>query len=206
MERAWDASLRVRLSLRLARFDRHSQPLAALRPAAVGLVVVPDARGEASLLLTLRAQGMSRHSGQFALPGGRVDAGETPEETARRELLEELGLDLGPESVLGLLDDYPTRSGYRITPVVLWGSEAEPRPAPREVAEVFHVPLADLADPATRREHGSGEGGATLLALRLAGTLVFPPTAALLHQFAEVALHGRDTRVAHLAQPSFAWR
>lgn len=201
-----DDPLRATISAHLGRFARHPLPLAGLRPAAVGLVVVPDSRGEASLLLTLRARGLSRHGGQFACPGGRVDPGETVEETARRELREELGLELGAEAVLGQLDDYPTRSGYRISPVVLWGTGGELHPDPNEVAEVFHIPLAELTAPGTLREHGGGEAGGSLLALRLAGSLVFPPTAALLHQFAEVALLGRDTRVAHLEQPSFAWR
>ena len=75
------------------------------------------------MLLTRRAAGLRAHRGQWALPGGRCDEGETPVEAALRELHEELGLELGPDDVLGLLDDYPTRSGYLITPVVVWAAD-----------------------------------------------------------------------------------
>jgi 8-oxo-dGTP pyrophosphatase MutT (NUDIX family) len=201
---AFGAPLRATLSWNLARFSRRALPLEGSRAAAVGLVVVPAPEGEAAVLLTVRARGLSRHSGQFACPGGRVDPGESAIDTALRELREELGLELGEEAVLGLLDDYPTRSGFRITPVVLWGTAGELRLDPGEVAEVHRVPLADLTAPENLRFHGGGD--APMLALRIAGSLVFPPTAALLHQFAEVALLGRETRVAHLEQPSFAWK
>ena len=90
------------------------------RPAAVALVLLPDDEGRACFVLTRRAARLSAHAGQWALPGGRLDPGETAEEAARRELHEEVGLDLGPDAVLGALDDYPTRSGFVITPVVLW--------------------------------------------------------------------------------------
>ena len=96
--------------------------------------------GHTALLLTRRAAGLRAHRGQWALPGGRCDAGETPVEAALRELHEELGLALGPDAVLGLLDDYPTRSGYLITPVVVWaGAGAAMSPNPQEVASVHRI-------------------------------------------------------------------
>lgn len=201
---AFGVHLRATLSFHLSRFERRPLTLEGSRAAAVGLVVVPTPEGEAAVLLTVRARGLSRHGGQFACPGGRVDPGESAVETALRELQEELGLELGAEAVLGLLDDYPTRSGFRITPVVLWGTADELRLDPGEVAEAHLVPLADLTAPENLRFHGGGD--TPMLALRIASSLVFSPTAALLHQFAEVAVLGRDTRVAHLEQPSFAWR
>lgn len=204
MDLAFGPPLRAALSAHLSRFERIPLGLGESREAAVGLVVVPGQDGEAAVLLTVRAQGLSRHGGQFACPGGRVDPGESAGETALRELREELGLDLGAEAVLGLLDDYPTRSGFRVTPVVLWGTDGELRLDPGEVAEVHRVPLAELTAPENLRFHG--DDGAPLLALRIAGSLVFSPTAALLHQFAEVAVLGRQTRVAHFEQPRFAWR
>src|SRR5436309_15652566 len=114
------APLRETLAGHLARFERRSVPLGDRRPAAVAVVVVPDEDGRAAVLLTRRASGLRRHGGQWALPGGRLDPGETPETAALRELEEEVGLTLPPASLLGRLDDYPTRSGFVIAPVVAW--------------------------------------------------------------------------------------
>ena len=103
-----------------------------------------DVSGGAAFVLCRRAAGLNRHASQWALPGGRVDDGESAEDAARRELDEELGVTLGPETVLGLLDDYPTRSGYVMTPVVLWGGgRLELRPDPGEVLAAYRVGLHD---------------------------------------------------------------
>src|SRR5215475_13337430 len=90
---------------------------------AIALTGASSGAGETALLLTRRAAGLRAHRAQWALPGGRCDAGETQVEGALRELREELGLDLTSDAVLGLLDDYPTRSGYLITPVVVWADD-----------------------------------------------------------------------------------
>jgi 8-oxo-dGTP pyrophosphatase MutT (NUDIX family) len=157
--------------------------------------------GGAGFLLTRRAA-LRAHNGQWALPGGRVDPGETVEEAARRELAEELGYTAGP--LLGHLDDYPTRSGYRISPVVLWG-HADPRlhPNPAEVAEVHAVPFPEIGSPRLLR---IPESDRPVLQLPLLGTLLHAPTAAVVHQFIELGLHGRATRVDGFEQPVFAWR
>ena len=104
---------------------RRGEPAPALKRAAVAIALVEadEADGGTALLLTRRAAGLRTHRGQWALPGGRCDEGETPVAAALRELHEELGLGLGPGDVLGLLDDYPTRSGYLITPVVVWAAD-----------------------------------------------------------------------------------
>jgi 8-oxo-dGTP pyrophosphatase MutT (NUDIX family) len=172
----------------------------------VAVVVVPDSAGRAAVVLTRRAMGLRAHGGQWALPGGGLDLGETPEIAALRELHEEVGLALPPDHVLGCLDDFPTRSGFVITPVVVWGSAEPLRPDPREVAGAFHVPLADLLAPANVVTHTIPQSDHPLLALAILGTLIYAPTAAILHQFAEVAVLGKDTRVAHYEQPLFAWR
>ncbi|MBC8093336.1 MAG: CoA pyrophosphatase, partial [Pseudonocardia sp.] len=146
-----------------------------------------------------------QHPGQWALPGGRVDGAESAGQTARRELAEELGLHLTDADELGMLDDYPTRSGYVITPVVLWaGVAGELTPNPDEVGEVHRVPLAAIdVEP---RFLTIPESDAPVIQLPLFDRFVHAPTAAVLHQFREVVLHGRATRVAHLEQPVFAWR
>jgi 8-oxo-dGTP pyrophosphatase MutT (NUDIX family) len=163
--------------------------------------------GGAAFLLCRRASRLNRHAGQWALPGGRLDAGETPLDAALRELDEELGLRLGPDSVLGWLDDYPTRSGYVITPVVLWGgADPDLRPAADEVLAVYRIGLHALRDGEARAIR-IPESDRPVLQVPLGNDLIHAPTGAVLHQFALVALHGRaGERVDHYEQPVFAWR
>ena len=195
----FEDSLRATLASNLARFERKSVPAEGRHLAAVAVVVVPNERGRAAVVLTVRAAGLRRHGGQWACPGGRRDPGESPEEAALRELEEEIGLALPPEHLLGCLDDYPTRSGFVITPVVVWGTGGALRPDPREVAEVYLLPLEELAPDKVVLQQGG------VMGLRLSNGILYAPTAAVIHQFAEVAVHGRDTRVAHFGQPRFAW-
>ena len=173
---------------------------------------------DAALLLTRRAARLNRHAGQWSLPGGRIDAGESPTDAALRELQEELGLVLDAGAVLGVLDDYATRSGYVITPIVAWGgATAELRPDPAEVARVHRIPLAELlrddapildaphpaaSDPAPPHR----QPGQPVLRMPLGERWVAAPTAAVLYQFREVCLLDRPTRVAHFDQPRFTWR
>jgi len=206
-ELRFDDSLREKLTAHLAGFERRSAPLAGKRPAAVAIVVMPDAEGRAAILLTIRAAGLRRHGGQWACPGGRCEPGETAQDAALRELEEEVGLTLPPEHVLGRLDDYATRSGFVIMPVVVWGAPgAVLRPDPNEVATVVLVPIEELTADRVVLLPGP-PGGEQVLALSLPPRgLLYAPTAAILHQFAEVAVRGLTTRVAHFEQPRFAWR
>jgi 8-oxo-dGTP pyrophosphatase MutT (NUDIX family) len=191
---------------RLRSFDRHAEPLGDRRAAAVALVLVPDLERRPCFVLTRRASRLNRHAGQWALPGGRVDEGEDSVRAALRELVEEISLDLAAESVLGLLDDYPTRSGYVITPVVVWGDARELSPNPKEVASVHRVPLAELERPDVPRFHRIPESDRPVISIPMLGTHVHAPTAALVFQLREVVVRGQATRVAHFEQPVFAWR
>jgi 8-oxo-dGTP pyrophosphatase MutT (NUDIX family) len=163
--------------------------------------------GGAAFLLCRRASRLSKHAGQWALPGGRLDEGEAPLDAALRELDEELGLRLDPDSVVGVLDDYPTRSGYVITPVVVWAeAPAALRPSPDEVASVHLVPLADLDAPGVSRVVSIPESDRPVIQLAILSSLIHAPTAAVVYQAREVVLHGRPTRVDHFEQPVWAWQ
>jgi 8-oxo-dGTP pyrophosphatase MutT (NUDIX family) len=192
------------MDIDLRDFERIPVPLDGRRAAAVAIVVSGDA-ADPVIWLTRRASGMRAHPGQFALPGGRVDPGEDAVAAALRELEEELGVPASRADCVGLLDDYPTRSGYVITPVVVRLGEApELRPNPDEVAHVHVIGVRDLAvEP---RFLTIPESDRPVIQLPLVGSLVHAPTAAVLYQFREIALYGRTTRVAHLEQPVFAWR
>ena len=204
---AFDGALRTRAEKHLAAFERRAVPIDGRRPAAVAVVLLPDDRGRACFLMTRRAKTLRAHAGQWALPGGRIDVGESPEAAVRRELLEETGLALDAESVLGLLDDYPTRSGFVITPLIMWSDDpGRLAPNPGEVAAVYRVPLADLNKPDVPRLISIPESERPVIQLPLLGSLIHAPTAAIVYQMREVVLHGRATRVDHLEQPVWAWR
>jgi 8-oxo-dGTP pyrophosphatase MutT (NUDIX family) len=217
-----DDALRTLIAGRLAGWPVRSLAPDGRRRAAVTLTVVDaghgaDLRGfarharwsgEAALLLTRRGAHMNRHAGQWALPGGRIDGAETPEQAALRELHEEVGLAPGPDAVLGRLDDYATRSGFVITPVVVWGGEArELQPAPEEVESVHRVPLEEwLREDAPILDAPHEAGGPPVLRMPLGEEWVAAPTAAMIYQLREALLLGRATRVAHFDQPRFTWR
>jgi 8-oxo-dGTP pyrophosphatase MutT (NUDIX family) len=195
---------RETVAARLARFPRQALDRPELKQADVA-VCVTEHEGAPSLLLTRRAPRRRAHAGQWALPGGRRDPGETAVAGALRELHEEVGLDLGADAVLGLLDDYVTRSGYVMTPVVCWaGPAGELDPAEAEVAEVHQIAVGDLdVEPRFLR---IPESDAPVIQLPLLGRFLHAPTAAIIYQFCQVACRGLATRVAHLEQPVFAWR
>ena len=170
-------------------------------------MLLPDDAGRPSFLITRRAAGLRAHARQWALPGGRLDEGEDAVTAALRELREEIGLTMETTTVLGLLDDYPTRSGYVITPVVVWADrDAELVPNPEEVAGIYRVPLSDLDAPDVPRLVSIPESDRPVIQLPILGTLVHAPTAAVLFQLREVVVHGRPTRVDHFEQPVWAWK
>jgi 8-oxo-dGTP pyrophosphatase MutT (NUDIX family) len=124
-----------------------------------------------------------------------------------RELNEELGIDLPPASVLGLLDDYSTRSGYVMTPVVIWGGgRLEPRPAPDEVVAAYRVGLHQLQRADSPRFITIPESPRPVVQIPLGNDLIHAPTGAVLLQLRWLCLEGRDDRVDELEQPVFAWK
>jgi 8-oxo-dGTP pyrophosphatase MutT (NUDIX family) len=205
----FDDTLRATIVDHLQRFEvrRRSDP-GSLRHAAVAVTVVEaDVPGDAAFLLTRRTPRLRAHGGQWALPGGRVDPGETIEQTALRELHEELGVLASTDDVLGRLDDYPTRSGYLIAPVVVWLRGATQLvPNPGEVAAAYRIRCGELFREDSPQIVSIPESDRPIIRLPLPVATVNAPTAAVLYQFKEVALAGRDTRVDHYEQPVFAWR
>jgi len=209
MARAFDDTTRRNIAELCATFVRQPlrEPAPMLKRAAVAIALTEDDGGESTaFLLTRRAASLRAHRAQWALPGGRCDAGETQAESALRELHEELGVRAEASDVLGLLDDYPTRSGYLITPVVVWvPASAAIVPNPDEVASVHHIALDDIEAEDAFSFTMIPESTRRVIRFRHAGQHIHAPTAALIYQFREV-LAGRDTRVAELEQPVFAWK
>jgi 8-oxo-dGTP pyrophosphatase MutT (NUDIX family) len=192
--------LRQRVAANLALHRPVALHAPEARQAAVGVVLIADDVGRACFVLTRRSESLRRHSGQWALPGGRLEPGEAASDAARREIHEEVGLALGANAVLGRLDDFLSRSEHLIAPFVFWAADAaELDVNPHEVAAAYRVPLEQLMRPENPRRE-------PLLHFDLLDTSVYAPTAAILFQFRELALYGRHVSVKDEEQPRFAWR
>jgi 8-oxo-dGTP pyrophosphatase MutT (NUDIX family) len=196
-------ALRDRIAANLTAFPRIAIEATGRRRAAVGIVLSP-LDGRLTYLLTRRALTMRRGAGNYALPGGNFEPGEDAVTAAIRETAEELGVGLGREAALGLLDDFITLGGHVVTPVVLWSPvPLTLSPDPVEVHEAWHASVDDLDHPESPRAEAHPDGGAPILRMFARGQWINPPTAAWLYQFREVGLHGRATRVGSVGQPSW---
>ena len=202
-EATWTPELRRRVQDNLRVHPRTTSPAPARR-AAVAIVLIRGEDGEAALPLFRRSARLKRHAGQMGLPGGRLDDGEGPDEAALRELHEELGVEATPDAVLGALDDFDTRSGFVITPFVVWSEAAadDLRPAKGEIARLYVASLAELQAAVA----GADPGPSDTFSLAFQFGHVYAPTGAILYQFSEVALGGRLCRVQEFHQPPWTWR
>ncbi len=216
-----DALLRRRIVEHLQAFDVHRADVAGHRAAAVAVAITDEGHGAdlsgiddpqgwssaAALVLTRRAGSLRAHAGQWALPGGRIDEGETPEQAALRELHEEVGLQLGNDSLIGRLDDFVTRSGYVITPVLVWaGAAREMVPNPHEVQSIHRIPVSEFLRADAPMLETREDSEHPVLRMPVGDSWIAAPTAAVLYQFRELCIWGRPTRVAHFEQPHFAWK
>jgi 8-oxo-dGTP pyrophosphatase MutT (NUDIX family) len=192
-----------RIRANLAAFDRHAAPHdAALRRAAVAVTVLDGDR-----VLVARRVARGLNAGQWALPGGKLDAGEDAVAGALRELREEAGLDVAPACVAGLLDDLVTGSGFVITPVVVLAPPGvRPVRNPGELASLHQVPLANLLAEHVPRWASTADGEPLLQMPLRHDMVIHAPTGAILLQFREVALRGRELRIADLVQPEWTRR
>ena len=197
--------LRGRIAANLAGFERRALDPSSLRQASVAILLSP-LEGQISYVLTRRALTLRRGAGNYALPGGNFEAGEDAVAAAIRETAEELGVQTGADQALGLLDDFITLGGHVVTPVVLWSEVALTlAPDPAEVHEAWRLPISELDHPDSPRSEANPDG-APILKMFARGQWINPPTAAILYQFREVALHGRPTRVIDIGQPSWTAR
>lgn len=216
-----DERLKDHIRHNLKCFDSTSHTDKNTRKAAVAVTIVnlssesdantlgcfPANRNSAALILTRRSQNLRNHSGQWALPGGRRDSGESPEETALRELSEEVGLALSADRILGRMDDFTTRSGFTITPVVVWGGTGISLSAnPAEVHSIHRIPIAEFLREDAPILQSIDVSDQPVLMMPVGDTCIAAPTAAILYQFREVAIRGISTRVAHYEQPYFTWK
>ncbi len=216
-----DQSLKQRIINNLARFTVEERGDHRHHSAAVAIAVTDEGYGadlsgmpqhptwqtRAALILTRRSSKLRNHPGQWALPGGRIDDDETPEQTALREMAEEVDLHLDASNVLGRLDDFVTRSGFVITPVVVW---AGPRTAlernPGEVESIHRIAVEEFMRGDAPLLEAGVDAKRPVLRMPVGDSWIAAPTAALLYQFREVCIDGRATRVAHYDQPDFAWK
>lgn len=216
-----DERLKQLILRNLSTFQVRELPVAGYKRAAVAVALTEEGYGanldglarpaswssQAALILTRRSLTLRSHRGQWALPGGRVDSAESVTQAALRELAEEVGIQLREDAVLGRLDDFATRSGYLVSPVIVWaGAGAEAQANPDEVDEIHRIRISEFMRADAPMLEPGNDVARPILRMPVGRTWIAAPTAAVLYQFRELCLAGRHTRVVHFDQPGFAWR
>ena len=203
----FNANLRREITANVEAFRDDRETQESLRAAAVAITII-NHDGEGAVIVTRRTPRLKDHGGQWALPGGRVDGNGSAVEAALRELREEVNLELGADAVIGTLDDYQTRSGFVITPVVLWAEQHDYDlvPDPVEVESIHSFTFAELARQDSPRLESIPESDRQVLSMNFFDTWIYAPTGAMLYQFREVAFHQRHTPVSHYDGPVFTWK
>jgi len=139
---------------KLNRYQRRSIERSALTKSAVLIPIVKRGNG-LDLLFTKRSETVEHHKGQISFPGGATDKIDiSPVDTALRETFEEVGLERSATTIIGMIDDLQTPSGFIVTPVVgfiehlpLLHVNAE------EVAQVIFIPLERFFDDSLRHSN-----------------------------------------------------
>jgi len=213
----YNKNLFFHIQSNLKRFEYISNNSTKLTRASVAITIVSFeysdfnefsscSKNEASIILTRRSLKLKNHPGQWALPGGKIDENETPEDAAIRELKEEIDLSLDKSSILGRLDDYATRSGFIMQPVVFWGGKSiKLTPNPDEVHSIHFIPISEFMRNDAPILQSNPHSNNPILFMPLGDSFIGAPTAAILYQFREVAVSGNFIRVSHYEQPYFAW-
>ncbi|MCB1691127.1 MAG: CoA pyrophosphatase [Pseudomonadales bacterium] len=203
----FDDRLRQQIARNVTAFNDGRHDPHELTGAAVAVTIFSH-EGQGAVIVTKRTPRLKDHGGQWAMPGGRIDGGENAYQASLRELHEEIGLALPDTAILGTLDDYTTRSGFVITPVVVWSDATleDMSPNPDEVASIHAFTFDELMRRDSPNLERIPESERQVLSMNYQDNRIYAPTAAMLYQFREVALRGLKTRVSHFDQPVFAWK